>query len=144
MKTNEMTILALIGIAACSFFFGLGQHESGAAPIANCVQSCCEPLYCWWNGTDVLTAQVSGRTPPFKAGDNTTQAITAVWLGASTPGGCGLGPAGNYDQYNWQTYGPICANNAQGQTPTPQSATPSGAAVLVPPPPGGRVRNNCV
>lgn len=131
MKTNETMALALIGAAACSFFFGLGQHEVLAAPIANCVQSCCEPVYGWWSGGTVqnpqqcATAQVTGKKFPFGAGDNTNQAIINLWVGAPTPGGCKLVPSGMYDQWAWPQNTASCQNK-DGTWPNPQSVTPGG------------------
>lgn len=79
MKTNEMTILALIGVGACSFFFGLGQQET-SAQVQNCTVSCCEDLYSWWingnpGGTQCFSAQAKGqrglsvqdKIPPMRA-----------------------------------------------------------------------------
>ncbi|SRR5579871_5883191 len=136
MKTNQTMLLALFGAVMCSFFFGLGQHEAPAATgkiggtgVQNCVNSCCENIYCWWNATNVLSAEnTSASGPPFKPGDNTTTAIASVYVQATTPGGCKVVSSGsNYDQWSWQTSTATC-ENSDGTYPVPQPVTPSGSA----------------
>lgn len=141
MKTNERMTLALIAVASCSFFFGLGQQQTPAA-VSACPKSCCEPLYSWWNsGTTCYSAQVAGATFPFVASANTTTAITSVYLAAATPGGCKLQDAGLYDRWEWPDFTPVCAA-VKGVLPTTQSATVQGSPPVISS--SGEKRTTCV
>lgn len=128
MKTNKTMVLALLGAATCSFFFGLGQHTTPADPVLNCIQSCCEPEYCWSTNA-TLSAQVTGKTYPFAPGDNSNQAIVNIWVPVQTPGGCSLVPAGKYDQWSWPNNTPTCEDSG-GNFPQPQGVTPGGKPTL--------------
>lgn len=126
MKTNKRMMLALIGTATCSFFFGLGQHEAPAY-VTNCVQSCCEVEYCWWsggNGQTCATAQRPGATYPFVAGDNFKTAIVNIWVPAASGGLCTLALQGNYDQWVWPSNIPACYDSINKLYPNPQVVTP--------------------
>lgn len=139
MKTNQTMMLALLGAAACSFFFGLGQHEapalpkpvqiSGANAVTNCVQSCCEYTYSWYNGSAVPSAQVSGCTDPTAPNQNVSQAIASIWVQAATPGGCKLVRVGTYDQWSWTACAATC-QNPPGTYQVPQIESPSGTPTL--------------
>lgn len=130
MKTKETLVLALIGATLCSFFFGLGQKEASAAPIQNCVQSCCGDVYAWWTGApnggpSCSSAQVLNSTFPFQPGDNTSQAIPNIYAANQFNAGCKLKPFGAYDQWTWPNSTKEC-QNPDGTFPQPQRVTPGG------------------
>lgn len=128
MKTIPTMMLALIGAGACSFFFGLGQHEV-LAQVQNCQLSCCEDMYSWWingipGGTQCYSAQVKGATYPFGPGTNTTNAIVSVWVPVpSNPQNCKLMSVGNFDRWIWPSNLASC-KNADGTYPSPQGVSP--------------------
>lgn len=146
MKTNGTMMLALLGAAMCSFFFGLGQHEAPAAVggitgkgVTNCTNSCCEYQYCWWNGTNPLSAQIPGCVNPTLPGQNSGTALPSIWVQTQTPGGCKLVPQLTYDQWQWETSTATC-QNLDGSYPVPQPVTPSGTFKQIN---RGLTRNEC-
>lgn len=141
--TNKTKRFTLIGAAACSFFFGLGQHETPAL-VFNCVNSCCEVQYCWWVGDPkvYLSAQVSGAMPPFvKNSQNDVTAVANINVAVASGSGCNLPANGNYDQYSWDNgtaYG--CADPTTKKLLVPQQASPAGDPT---PNKKGAVKNKC-
>ena len=127
MKTNERMMPALLGAAMCSFFFGLGQREVPADPVLNCVQSCCENVWCWYPGTDgsdCFTAQTSGATYPFGAGTNLNTAIPNAWVPVASGLGCKIVQTlAHYDQYEWPSATEQCWTAKGGYWQFPQPAT---------------------
>jgi hypothetical protein len=143
MKTMERKIFALVGAMACSFSFGLAQHQAGAIPLPTCENSCCEPLYAWviTDGSITLSAQVAGTTNPLLPANQTTTAIPFVNLPAETPGGCALKAKGTFDAWKWKTWNFSCQDNSGGN-PTPQQVTPTDTTPTMGTP--GLTRNICV
>jgi hypothetical protein len=133
MKKNRTMMLALFGVAACSFCFGLGQHEVPAS-VPNCQNCCCEDLYSWWingvpGGNVCFSAQVFGATWVFVAGDNTTNAIPAVFDSTCHDSGCKVKstfPKTNYDRWTWPQTSYTCDINPLTGRPTPEFVTPGG------------------
>lgn len=140
MKTSKTMRLTLVGAAACSFFFGLGQYEITA--ITNCQNSCCENEYSWWTGTYTFSAQTTTTTKyPFAPGQNVKTAVPTIWVDVPSNGGCQLQFWGNYSRWSWPSSNGTCFDPVTGKPQAPQGVSPTGIP-SPPSPPGTTSRGN--